>query len=66
MTQITFARAENMLENGEQAGNQHFLMFPQCFHKTIPSLFLKLLIVLQKVTDDLPTFDKLAINPKLK
>ena len=22
---------ENIMENGENAGNQHFLLFPQCF-----------------------------------
>ena len=28
-----FDRAENIVEKGENAGYQHFLLFPQCFHK---------------------------------
>ena len=26
---------ENIVEKGENAGNQHFLLFPQCFRKTL-------------------------------
>ena len=26
-------RIENIVEKGENAGNQHFLLFPQCFLK---------------------------------
>ena len=26
-------RVENIVGKGENAGNQHFLLFPQCFHK---------------------------------
>ena len=29
-------RAENIVEKGENAGNQHFLLFPHCFQ--LPSL----------------------------
>ena len=31
--QIAFDRAENTVGKGENADNQHFLLFPQCFHK---------------------------------
>ena len=34
-TMISVAdRVENMVGKGENAGNQHFLLFPQCFQKT--------------------------------
>ena len=39
MTISVFDRVENIVGKGENAGNQHFLLFPQCFlpliHKTI-------------------------------
>ena len=28
-----FDRVENILGKGENAGSQHFLLFPQCFQK---------------------------------
>ena len=28
-----FERVENIVGNGENAGHQHFLLFPQCFEK---------------------------------
>ena len=28
-----FDRIENIVGKGENAGNQHFLLFPQCFQK---------------------------------
>ena len=28
-----FHRVENIVGKGENAGNQHFLLFPQCFQK---------------------------------
>ena len=30
---LTFGRIENIVGKGENAGNQHFLLFPQCFQK---------------------------------
>ena len=27
-------RVQNIVEKGENAGHQHFLLFPQCFQKT--------------------------------
>ena len=30
---FTFGRVENIVEKGENAGYQHFLLFPQCFQK---------------------------------
>ena len=33
MTIFLFDRAENTVRKGENAGNQHFLLFPPCFPK---------------------------------
>ena len=30
---FVFKRIENIVGNGENAGYQHFLLFPQCFQK---------------------------------
>ena len=30
---FTLERTENIVGKGENAGNQHFLLFPQCFQK---------------------------------
>ena len=30
---IILGRIENIVRKGENAGNQHFLLFPQCFQK---------------------------------
>ena len=30
---FVFNRVENIVGKGENAGNQHFLLFPQCFEK---------------------------------
>ena len=34
-------RVENIVGKGENAGNQHFLLFPQCFQKASPLGSLK-------------------------
>ena len=36
-----FDRAENIVGKGENAGHQHFLLFPQCFQKAFSSGVLK-------------------------
>ena len=41
MVKLVFDREENIVGKGENAGCQHFLLFPQCFQK----FFLGLLIV---------------------
>ena len=33
MVQLLSERIENIVGKGENAGNQHFLLFPQCFEK---------------------------------
>ena len=33
MKTFAFDRVENIVGKGENAGNQHFLLFPQCFQK---------------------------------
>ena len=33
MMKLIFDSAENIVGKGENAGYQHFLLFPQCFHK---------------------------------
>ena len=45
MTISLFQRVENTLEKGENAGFQHFLLFPQCFLKTSPLGLCKVGIV---------------------
>ena len=40
-----FDRAENIVGKGENAGYQHFLLFPQCFQEFSISGSLKLMIV---------------------
>ena len=42
---FTLGRVENILGNGEIAGYQHFLLFPQCFLKATFSRLLKVGIV---------------------
>ena len=38
-------KVENIVGKGENAGNQHFLLFPQCFQKLYSSGSLKVGIV---------------------
>ena len=38
MTISLFDREENTVGKGENAGYQHFLLFPQCFPKPLASL----------------------------
>ena len=38
-------RVENIVGKGENAGNQHFLLFPQCFLKLLFPEVLKVVIV---------------------
>ena len=38
-------RLENIVKKGENAGNQHFLPFPQCFQREYSSVSLKLISV---------------------
>ena len=40
-----FDRVENIVGKGENAGYQHFLLFPQCFQKAFLLGLLKLRIV---------------------
>ena len=40
-----FDRAENTVEKGENAGHQHFLLFPQCFPEPSSLVSLKVRIV---------------------
>ena len=40
-----FDRVENIVEKGENAGYQHFLLFLQCFQKAFFSRSLKVGIV---------------------
>ena len=39
---LAWERIENIVQKGENAGNQHFLLFPKCFLKTTFSGLLKL------------------------
>ena len=42
---LVLGRVENIVGKGENAGYQHFLLFPQCFQKPSHSVSLKLWIV---------------------
>ena len=42
---FVFDRVENIVGKGENAGCQHFLLFPQCFQKVSLSGSLKIVIV---------------------
>ena len=44
-----FERVENTVEKGENAGYQHFLLFPQCFTKPSSTRSFKVGIALQRV-----------------
>ena len=44
-----FDRVENIVGKGENAGYQHFLLFPQCFQKASFSGLLKVEIVWQRI-----------------
>ena len=49
MTISLYDRLENTVGKGENAGNQHFLLFPQCFPKPSSLELLKVRIVLEKL-----------------
>ena len=38
---FVLGRVENILGKGENAGYQHFLLFPECFKKSFPQGSLK-------------------------
>ena len=38
MTNFVLDRVENIVEKGENAGYQHFLLFPQCFKRLFPRI----------------------------
>ena len=44
-----FDRAENIVGKGENAGNQHFLLFQQCFHEASFPGSLKVGIIVKNV-----------------
>ena len=46
MVQFSFERVENIVGKGENAGYQHFLLFPQCFQKVFANGASKAIIVL--------------------
>ena len=48
MMDFVFDMLENTVGKGENAGNQHFLLFPQCFQKALSSGLLKLGIFMVK------------------
>ena len=46
MMVFVFDRVENIVEKGKNAGNQHFLLSPQCFQRAFYPGFSKVGIVL--------------------
>ena len=59
-----FEREENIVGKGENAGHQHFLLFPQCLLKPCLSGSLKVWIDWSRV-NALP-YDKILACPKWK
>ena len=59
---LVFGRVENIVGKGENAGYQHFLLFPQCFQKLSLSGSLKVGIwgspKLKEFADDNFEFDR--------
>ena len=49
MTGSIFDRVENTVGKGENAGYQHFLLFPQCFQKPSSSGSLNVRVVWLRV-----------------
>ena len=45
MLKFVLGRVENILGKGENAGCQHFLLFPKCFQTPLASRSLKVSIV---------------------
>ena len=50
---FVFGIVENIVRKGENAGYQHFLLFPQCFQKALYTGSLKVVIVWSKVKDQI-------------
>ena len=48
-TKVVFHRIENIAGKEENAGYQHFLLFPQCFQKAFSSSASKVVIVSERV-----------------
>ena len=46
---LALGRVENIVGRGENAGYQHFLLFPQCFQKTFLMHRLKWVNSLEKI-----------------
>ena len=61
---VVFHRTENIVGKEENAGYQHFPLFPQCFQKAFSSSASKAVIVWYRVKH-LPN-DKILTLPKLK
>ena len=58
---FVLGRVENILRKGENAGYQHFLLFPKCFQKPLALGLLKLRIVWYRVNFlEKSSFDKIV------
>ena len=55
-------RVENIVRKGENAGNQHFLLFPQCFPKCFSIRPLKVAIVWEWVDKSFNSMAALVQN----
>ena len=49
MMKLVSYRTENVVGKGESVGYQHFLLFPQCFHKASFSRSLKVGMLCKRV-----------------
>ena len=50
-----FHRVENIVGKGENTGNEHFLLFPQCFQKVSFHRFIKAQDCVEKSLNDILT-----------
>ena len=57
-----FDRVENIVGKGENADNQHFLLFPQCFQVASSSGILKLWIVWKRLNPCFPDQESLGVR----
>ena len=63
---FVFDRLENIVEKGENACYQHFLLFPQCFQNAFYSRSLEVGIVCLRFNSSLFTKESDVMTPRIK
>ena len=62
---LVFQTVKNIVEKGENAGNQHFLLFPQCFQEALPARVSKVIIMWKKDNLKVVDEDKYMYKPTI-